>query len=89
MLSIAVRTLMSFYDQCEGYLRHALSPTPTPTPAKLSISTSTLRYFSRFQTLSLLSHPQTPAICIPYSTAGKVPHYKTAVCSSVLFGVET
>jgi hypothetical protein len=83
MLSIAVRTIMSFYSQCEGYLRHALSPTPTPTPAHIFIYTSTLRHFFRFQTLSLSLHPQTPAICFPHSTAGKVPHDKTAVCSSV------
>jgi len=83
MLSIAVRTIlvMSFYSQCEVSLRHVLST--THTPAQISISTSTLRHFSRFQTLSLILHPQTPAICLPYSTAGKVTHNKTAVCSSV------
>ena len=34
----------------------------------------------------LISHPQTPAICFPYSTVGKVPHNKTAVCSSLCKG---
>jgi hypothetical protein len=81
MLSIAVHTIMPFHSQCEVSLRRALSP--TPTPAQISISTSTLRHFSRFQTLSLILHPQTPAICLLYSTAGKVPHNKTAVCLSI------
>ena len=71
---------MSFYYQCKGYLRHTLSSTPAPPnspfpPASYDISLD----FKH----SLFSHPQTPAICFPYSTADKVPHNKTVVCSSV------